>query len=206
MSFANIWLGLRDDANTLVIEYLKHDEESGPYSGPVSARAGRFFKFMADQDNVGKLYKAPTLGGNIWHLWNISFSDSQYTLAQIRAEIDWIIATYPAQVSIVGAWEWTGEQFGTEHVWSTRQVDKWVVRHNPNYQPDPELPDYDPAQYLRTFETVDEDYVSGYTGTPLYPIPVTQLLNFMPDVNEAPAVFLADVNLLMGQAPRSFFP
>jgi len=205
--FANIWLGLRDDANTTVSEYLRWDEEAnGPYDGPVNARAGRLFRFMADQDNVQKTFKTPILGGNPWHIWTISISEPEYSGEQIKDEIDWLIAEYSSQVSMVGAWKWTGEQYGTEHVWDTRQVDKWVTRRNPGYQPDDELPDYDPEQYTRTFETVDEDYVSGMTGVPLYPIPYTQLLEFMPlDELGNPATVVTDRNLLFGQAPRSFF-
>lgn len=218
MTFANIWLGLRDDANTVVIDYLRHDEESGPYTGPVTNRAGRLFRFFSDQEVVSKLYKAPTLGGNVWHLWNINISEAQYSLQQVRDEIDWLLGQYGSQVSMVGAWKWTGEQYGTQHVWDTRQVQKWVTRRNPNYDPNEFLedgvtpnPNYDPERFVRTFETVDEDYISGMTGTPLYPIPKTQLLNFMPDIRDedgnviGPATVLSNVNLLFGQAPRSFF-
>lgn len=213
MGFANIWLGLRDDANTIVKDYLRHDEEAdGPYTGPVTNRAGRFFRFMADQENVQKLFKAPTLGGNVWHLWSISFSDDQYTLQQIKDEIDWILATYPAQTSMVGAWKWTGEQYGTEHVYTTTVEPVTTSRLNPDYDPNEFLedgttpnPNYDPQRVIRTTQDQEVTRITGMTGTPTYPIPAAQLLNFMPDVNGSPATVLANVNVLFGQSPRSFF-
>lgn len=213
MTFANIWLGLRDDANTLVREYLSWDEESqGEYSGPVSNRAGRIFRFFSDIGTVSKLYKAPTLGGNVWHLYNINIDIVNYTPQEVRDEIDWLVATYGTQVSMVGAWKWTGEQYGTTPVWDTRTVTKtWSVL-NPDYDPNEFLdeeqtvpnPAYDPRFVLRITGDVEEDYISSYTGSPLYPIPKVQLLNFMPDVDGSPATVLTDVNLLAGQSPRDF--
>lgn len=41
------------------------------------------------------------------------------------------------------------------------------------------------------------------SGVPLYPISGS-LINYMPDVDGAPAIELTDVNLLFGQAPRVF--
>jgi len=205
--FANIWLGLRDDANTTVIEYLNWDEEAdGPYDGPVDERAGRLFRFMSDQDNVQKTYKTPILGGNPWHIWTISISEPQYTGEQIKDEIDWLIAEHGTQVQMVGAWKWTGEQYGTEHVYTTTTEEQtWSVL-NPDYQPDPELPDFDDRYVLRVTGDVEVTRITGMTGTPLYPIPYTQLLEFMPlDENGDPATVVTDRNLLFGQAPRSFF-
>ena len=214
MAFANIHLVLRDDADPAVRSYLRWDEEAdGPYSGPVTNRAGRIFKFLADEKVVSNLWKVPTIGGRQYRLYSISFSDDQYSLSQIRDELDWLVTEYGAQVFIVGAWEFTGEQYGTEHVYDTRLVDRWVTQRNPDYDPNEFLEDevtpnpaYDPEQYIRVFVTgIEETYVSGMTGTPIYPIHA-QYDKFMPDDADGnPDPTLRDVNLLAGQAPRSFF-
>lgn len=204
MAFANVFLGVREEARVAIKERLNwRESEQGEYTGPVTDREAKIFSYIADLDTTERIFKRPTIGGNVWTLWNVNFTER---LSDVQQALTELLTDRPNHIAVLGAWKWTGEQFGTEHVFDTRQVDKWVSRLNPDYQPDPELPDYDPVRVLRTFETVDETYVSGYTGTPLYPIPVSQLLKFMPDVDGQPATVLADVNLLAGQTPRSLFP
>ena len=207
MAFANIWLALRADANTIVRNYLSHDEAvDGEYTGPVVDRAGRFFRYMADQEVVSHLFRVPNVSGNDYHLYSISFSNDDYTLGQIRDEIDWVVTTYPTQVFILGAWKWTGEQYGTEHVYTTATESVTYSRLNPDYQPDDQEPNYDPVRVIRVTEDQEVTRITGMTGTPIYPIHA-RTIDFMPDVDDVGTrpTELSDVNLLAGQAPRSFF-
>ena len=213
MTFANIFFRFRDDANTIITDYLQHDEEaSGEYSGPVTNRAGRLFRFMADQQTVANLFKVVDVAGQDWHLYSLSVSDPAYDAQQVKAEIDWLVSTYSTQSGIVGAWKWTGEQLGTEHEYTTATESVTYSKLNPDYDPSEFLedgttpnPSYDPQFVIRVTEDQEVTRITGMTGTPTYPIPYANLLEFMPDVDELPASVLADVNLLFGQAPRSFF-
>ena len=79
-----------------------------------------------------------------------------------------------------------GAPVGTEPVYSTRSVTKTVSQRNPDYDPNEFLedgttpnPDYDPNFVIREEITYDEEYMSGYTGTPLYNMG-GNVNNFMP--------------------------
>lgn len=207
MNFANIWLGIRAEAHAAIIERLQWDD-STEYTGPVTDREHRLFRYMADQTNIQRMFKTNTVAGKKWTLWNLSFTSK---LTKVKIELDKLLSDRPDHITVAGAWRWDGSQFGTDHVYSTRTVTRtWSVR-NPDYQPDEELPDFDDGQRLSVTGDVEEEFVSGMEGTPMYPIPKRALLKFMPDrVDEdglviGPATELSDVNLSYGQAPRSFF-
>ena len=202
----NVWLALRTTAQNAIVERLNWDEEAqGEYTGPISDRDARVFSYMSDQANKQRLFKTATISGGDYKLWSLDFEDN---LQLVRQEVDRLVAENPTQMRVVGAWQWDdGRQVGTQLVWDTRTVTKtWSVL-NPDYQPDPEEPNFDDRFVLRVTGDVEEDYISGSTGTPTYPLLAkTQFLKFMPDVGDPPvtATELANVNLGMGQAPRSF--
>ena len=203
MAFANVWIGVRVEAHDLIVERLRWDEEAqGPYTGPVTDDEHMLFRYMADQPNTQRLFKKSKIAGKDWTLWSINFTEK---LPQVKIRLDQLLLDRPNHISLAGAWQWDGAQHGTEHVYSTRIVTKTWSILNPDYQPDPELPDFDDRYVIQITGEVEEEYISGFTGTPLYPIPLNALLKFMPDdENGDPAVALADVNLLMGQSPRWF--
>jgi len=205
---AEVFIALRDDAQTSIVERLQWDEETqGEYTGPVGDREYKIFRYMQNRVERQKLFKTPDIGGNVWHLWAIVFESN---LPAVQVELDYLAATYPNRIIIAGAfiWNWGDmacRQAGTQLVIDTRTVTKtWSVL-NPDYQPDPAEPNFDDRYVLRITGDVEEEYVSGHTGTPTYPIhPNT--IDFMPDVGEppVPATELVDVNLLMGQPPRNY--
>ena len=206
-----LMLVLRDDAQTLIIERLKWDEETqGEYTGPVTDRTNRLFSYMQDFTQRQKLFKSPTIGGNVYHAWSFMFDESGDVLQKVQDEIDFLVGEYPNHVIVVGAYVFkVGDimcrQAGTTLVIDTRIVEKTWSELNPDYQPDPAEPNYDPNYVIRVTGMVEEEYVSGYTGTPTYPLH-PRLIDFMPDVGDppVPATELADVNLLFGQPPRYF--
>ena len=210
----NVWLGLRTTAQNAISTRLNWDEESqGEYTGPVSDRDAKVFRYMGDRGSKQRLFKKATISGGQYTLWSLDFDDN---LARVKTEIDRLTADYTTQIRVVGAWDHAdGAQIGTELTYDTRIVTKtWSVL-NPDYDPNEFLEDgttpnpaFDDRFVLRITGDVEEEYITGSTGTPTYPIPATQLLKFMPDVWNGTAYeaasILADVNLSAGQAPRSF--
>ena len=113
-TYVNIWLGVSDAAQDVIVEGLRWDEETqGPYSGPLTRPQRRVFEYMQDEASRRRLFTKPTLAGTVYNLWSIDFYDEMETLQAIRDEIDGLIAQYPNQISILGAWHWEGDQVGT---------------------------------------------------------------------------------------------
>jgi hypothetical protein len=211
----NVWIILRRTAGNAVRNHLNWNEDAdGPYTGPVTERESRIFRSMSDHGVVQNLFKTPTILSSPMQLWSVNFDESKQTLRELKDEIDWLTATRGAQVAIAGCWSSKdGSQLGTELTYDTRTVVKTWSAHNPDYQPDLLEPDFDDRLVIRITGDVEEDYITGYTGIPDYPINTTQLLKFMPDVwngddpaTFSPATVLSDVNLSSGQAPRDFTP
>jgi hypothetical protein len=199
----NAWIALRDTAQSAIKTRLNWDTESqGEYAGPVTDRQAKLFGAMQDHNNTQRLFRVDN-DTQDWTLWNVYL---QGNLAAAKAEIDQILIDYPAQVRVIGAWWFhDGAQVGTENVWSTRTVEKtWSVL-NPDYQPDDQEPNFDPRFVLRITGDVDEDYVSGFTGTAEYPIHA-RILELMPDLDDIGTrpTEPSDVNLGLGQSPRWF--
>lgn len=204
-------LALRDDAQDLIVERLRWDEETqGPYTGPVSDDTYRLFSYMNDFTQRQKLFKTITAGGRVYTAWSFMFSGDSTVLQKVKDELDALTAAYPNHIVILGAYRFEPgdimcRQVGTELIIDTRTVTKtWSVL-NPDYQPDDQEPNYDPRFVLRVTGDVEEEYVSGYTGTPTYPLHA-RLIDFMPDVDDVGTrpTELSDVNLLAGQPPRYF--
>jgi len=200
----NVWIGLRDDAQAAILTRLRWDEETqGPYTGPVTDRQHKLFSYMHDRENTQRLFKQATFGGRVWTVWSVYFDLPGNILQLVKAELDQMLVDYPTQFVVMGAWHWEGNQVGTEHVYSTRIVTKTWSILNPDYQPDPDLPAFDDRYTIRVTGDVEEEYVSGHTGTPIYPMH-PQILKFMPDVDGLPATVVTDVNLGQGQVHRNF--
>lgn len=64
---ANVWMGVRVEAHDEIVTRLRWDEESqGEYSGPVTNREHKVFRYMGDQANVQRLFKKSLIGGKEW--------------------------------------------------------------------------------------------------------------------------------------------
>ena len=215
--FVNVWMALSDAAQDIVIESLRWDEETqGDYTGPLRNRSRRLFEYMQQDATRRRLWISPTLAGTVYNLWSIDFNDEGSVLQEVRDEIDFLIAEYPNQISVLGAWKETGEQFGTEHVYTTTVEEVTYSILNPDYDPNEFLddevtpnPDYDPNYVIRVTEDQDVTRITGKTGTAEYPLP-DFLWRFLPNplpdgTIPASNADLVDINLLFGQRPRSFF-
>ncbi len=151
---ANIFLALRDDADSQVRIYLSDTDDE--YTGPVPLRAGRVFRYFEDEAVVRNLWPTVNVSGNDYHLYSISFSNEDYTFGQIRDEIDWLLATYGGQIFVLGAWRWDGEQFQD-------------AQGDPIYPIHPRLIDFmppiwnqdDPPTYTPATELTDVNLLAG---------------------------------------------
>lgn len=159
-----------------------------------------------DIEVIPNIFKTRQQGPRTWQLYSLLYDDIAEERDLERA-LELFRSENPGDTSVMGAWWVTSEiackQVGTELVIDTRIVTKtWSVL-NPDYQPDPELPDYDPRYVIQVTGDVEEEYVSGITGVPLYPIP-GGLGSYMPDEDGAPNTTIRDVNLYAGQKQRDF--
>jgi hypothetical protein len=207
----NVWVALRDDAQAAIVERLTWNEESqGPYTGPVSDETALLFSRVKGGATVQRLFRVATIGGRDYTLWNLFYDGPTNILQRVQDELDQLAIDYPNQFIIAGAWIWDQgalacRQVGTQLDIQTRTVNRQAQEINPDYQPDDQLPNYDPDLYVTIQETFEEEYVAGHTGTPTYPIH-PQLIELMPDVDDVGTrpTELSDVNLMAGQPPREF--
>jgi hypothetical protein len=207
----NVWVALRDDAQAAINERLTWDVESqGPYTGPVSNRTAILFTRMFDRAVVERLFRVATIGGRQYTLWNLYFTERGNILQLVQDELDQLALDYPNQFIIAGAWIWDDNtlacrQVGTQLDIQQRTYQAPTRQENPNYQPDDQLPNFDPEEFIFVDENFEEVYVAGHTGTPTYPIH-PQLIELMPDVDDQGTrpTNLSDVNLVAGQPPREF--
>ena len=161
---------------------------------------------MPDQVVVTSLFKSRKQGPRFYYLYSMYYyTETQEEVELSVQNLQW---DNPGHVVILAGWNGDGSQIGTEHVWDTRIVEKTWSILNPDYQPDPELPDFDDRYVIQVTGDVEEEYVSGYTGTPVY-LQAANLNQKMPDdydENGDPVenLTLRDVNLGMGQPNRYF--
>lgn len=174
----NVWIVLRDDAQPLIVTRLNWDESTqGPYSGPVPDRAFRLFRLMADWKVVQDIFRIDTDGANDWHLWNVYFDKPKDILLKIRDEIDWLLANFPNQTRVGGAWHFDSRQVGTQF---TRDADGNItgVTGTPTYPIHARI-----LELMPDIVTHDENGVETSRVRPTVP---------------------SDINLLMGQKERRF--
>lgn len=172
----NVFLALRSDAQQSVVTRLTWNEEvQGEYTGPVTDRQAKLFRYMADRETTQALFRNATIGAFKWTLWSVYFplSLGSNVLQIIQDELDNLAVTYPTQFIIVGAWRWDGRQVGTR--WNSDRTD---VTGTPTYPIHPRLIDLMPDEVTYDAEGNEVSRVRP-TG-------------------------LSDVNLLLGQSPRRF--
>jgi hypothetical protein len=140
----NVWLALRDDAQTAVINRLQCDRDPEcVYDGPVTNRQARVFKAMTDRGTVQRLFKQQTAAGRVWTLWSVYFTEDRNTLLNAQIELDNLATTYPNQFRIAGAWWWDGRQIGTQ--WGDPVGDCSATTGTPAYPMPPQLADFMPG-------------------------------------------------------------
>ena len=181
----NIWLILTATAKNALRPLMSDDSYDGQH-----LKAVKIFRKMAHFAVVERMWKNPMIGSKKRFLFSINLTASK----KAKAAIDYLLAEYPNQIAVGGAWFFDGRQVGTRFVYTV-----------------------DGSQIFDELLDDDGNVISStpqVRGTPTYPINETQLLKFMPDIIErdqegsvtstTPATVLTDVNLLQGQEPRRF--
>lgn len=204
---AQVWVSLRD-----TFDFPPEQDENGlPADTELQAKNRETLSRATDIDVVPNLFKKEMQGPRSYTVYILTY---EYDLIrEVEQAVERLSSENPGEVKVLGGWNVDdGSMIGTENVYSTRIVTKTWSILNPDYDPNEFLedgvtpnPDFDDRYVLRITGDVEEEYVSGYTGVPLYPL-YGQLLRYMPDVGDPPvaATELTDVNLLAGQAKRYF--
>ena len=91
-------------AANAVVARLRHNFDDGPYTGPITNREAKLFRYMSNRANVQTLYSESTIQGKKWVLWTLGFNERGSVLQKVKAELDALVAKYPNKVAIVGAW------------------------------------------------------------------------------------------------------
>jgi len=155
----NVWIALSDAAQSIVITALRWDEESqGAYTGPLTRRQVRLFEYMQDDAARRRVFSSATLAGTTYNLWSIDFDDSKETLQAIRDELDGLIAQYPNQIAVVGAWLMDGSQAGPEGN-PVYPIPNWLWRFMPPWRD--ENGDLTPAQPSSNADLTDVNLLFG---------------------------------------------
>ena len=193
----NVWIELRDTF-TFPADDPADDTE-------LQAKNRIALSKAAQTDVVPLLYKQRVQGPRTWMLY--SFLYDVETAQQLEQAVELFQSENPGETAVLGAWHWDyGNEFGTDPVITEVPTPEYVgepyLIPNPAYQPDPELPEYDPNEFLLNPAYVPEFLTEiTQTGVPLYAIP-GRLSNFMPDDENGPNATVRDINLFAGQAPR----
>ena len=152
----NVWIGISEAAQTVVKTSLGWNEETqGAYTGPLRPRSRKLFEYMQDEVARRSLFSKATLAGTVYNLWSVDFDDSGNVLQLVRDEIDFLIAQYPNQIAVLGAWKMDGKQVGATY-------DENGVRLTPATYP---IPNYTwrfmPAGALSNADLTDVNVLYG---------------------------------------------
>ena len=188
--FVNAWLGIPEADHNELNNRRGTENNVGP--------AAQFVDGQLDPDVVQNLYKVRTVGPNSWHLWSVVLNDED---GPINQQINAFRAEF-ASTQVLGVWKPDGAMLGCQLV-VTQSLNPAYVGEpetlpNPGYQPDQELPDYDPRETLPNPAWVPEYlHEISQTGTPDYE-PSDTLSQYMP------SGAVSDINLPAGWAARVF--
>ena len=139
-------------------------------------KAVKIFRKMAHFAVVERMWKTPTIGGKKRFLFSINLTASK----KAKAAIDYLLAEYPNQIAVGGAWFFDGRQAGTR--WQIADGERTGnVTGTPTYP-------INETQLLKFMpDIIERDQDGNVTST-------------------TPSLVLTDVNLLQGQNPRRFEP
>ena len=195
------WVEIRDDFDWPADEPELDTE--------LQAKNRETLEKCGDINAIPFVFKARTQANRTWRVYSLLYDIDDSIANQdqaIEQALEQFKSENPGKTDVLACWYEAGNMVGTTLVITEEPNPDYVGEPqfipNPDYQPDPDLPDYDPRPELRNPAWVPETItVRSQTGTPLYPTP-GYLLNYMPDVNEAPATELVDAHRYMGQADK----
>lgn len=187
----NAWIEIRDD--------FAWPAEDPADDTELQAKNRETLALCGDIEVIPNLYNTRSAGGN-WQIYSLVYEDM--TEQEFEQAVELFKSENPGVTNVVGAWYWEGNMVGTQVTYTEVPNPEYTgepfMIPNPDFQPDPELPDYDPRAEIRNPAWVPEFItVKGQTGVPLYSTP-GYLDQYMPGGT------IADVNLYMGQPTRVF--
>ena len=154
--FVNIWLRLRGDLQSDVIDRLQWDTPTqGPYSGPITERECYLFGTMADRKSAQPPFLQPTIEGNPWVLWSLSLPHS---IEYVTAELDQLTADQVGKVVVEGAWHRDGTQYVTS---STPASPIYPISTASLLRFMPPVYDVDDDEFSPATELVDVNLLAG---------------------------------------------
>ncbi len=171
----NMWLGITEDYRNEILEYLAWDENTqGPYPGPLVAVDEAIFDTVADVVTVQALYRVDKFQGKDWYVFSIYIPEPG-----VDDVVDWLADNKGSKTKILGAWEYdSGLQYGTE-------LDEGVIIGTPTYPLNSRLLEFMPT--IKVYDhTGNLDNQAGGL------------------ISEDDPTVNTDVNILQGQAARSF--
>lgn len=157
-------------------------------------------------DVIPFVFKARTQGPRTWRVYDLLVEVD--TDQQLEQALERFQSENPGQAQVVAAWNEDGSMVGTTlvetEVPNPDYTGEPFMIPNPDFQPDPELPDYDPRAEIRNPAWVPEFIIErSQSGVPLYSTPA-YILNYMPDVNGSPATELVTAHRYAGQPDKVF--
>jgi hypothetical protein len=203
MIYANAWVEIRDDF-TWPADNPEDDTE-------LQAKNRETLELCGDIEVIPSIFKTRQQGPRTWQVYSLlyEFPDDVPNLDQaIEQALELFKSENPGQTDVLAAWYYEGNMVGTTLVVTEEPNPDYVgepfMIPNPDYQPDDQLPDYDPRTEIRNPAWVPETItVKSQTGVPLYSTP-GYLSDYMPDVDGVPDPTLRDVNRYAGQPTRVF--
>ena len=200
----NVWIEIRDT--------FAYPAENPEDDTELQAKNRETLSRAADITVVPFLFKQRTQGPRTYILYSLLYEVE--TDQELEQAVELFQSENPGETNVMGAWYADyGNQFATQVTFTEVPNPDYngdtvpATIPNPDFQPDPELPDFDPRFDLPNpaydgRETLTE---IGQTGVPLYPIPGS-LSDFMPDEGDPPVPnsTVRDINLFAGQAKRLF--
>ena len=111
-----------------------------------------FFNTVYDEGAVDRLYKQWNAAGREYKLWSI-YSTKPDNLSTIKGDLDMLIASYPQDFGVLGAWNYaTGQEVGAANPPIWYPIPPQTLNFMPDIvtdNTDPENPIYGPATELR---------------------------------------------------------
>jgi hypothetical protein len=181
----NAWVEIRDDF-TWPADDPADDTE-------LQAKNRETLALCGDIEVIPNLFNTRIAGGN-WQVYSLLYEfpdDTPNPDQAIEQALELFKSENPGQTDVLACWYEEGNMVGTTLVVTEEPNPEYVgepfMIPNPDYQPDPEAPDYDPRTEIRNPAYVPPTItVKSQTGVPLYD------------------TTLRDVNLYAGQPTRVF--
>jgi hypothetical protein len=97
----NIWIVITKAARDILRDLMDDVEYDGQH-----IQAVKIFRKMTDMRVTERFWLKPTIGGKQRFLFSVNLPGS----SKAKDAVDYLLLTYPSQISVAGAWWWDGTQ------------------------------------------------------------------------------------------------